>query len=337
MQMQQLIKNYHKENHISVILDGIHRDDLALSSIRSIYSEKWQNDAFFPYEACTHLLDSYYCLPERPDMAFTHLWKSINSIYKMYALSNSPEERLNDSFCVGFISQKISDCLNYKVQHHSGDYSIEWVIGSYMKRFPLKALRFIGNQFLKGYVIEKAGINRRFNSSTYFSFSKEFDEISKGIFITYGEAYRKICNPRVASDNAGVELGIDDVNQKKSAEISYSLAAMLKRLLNEREVELHLSESKEQKIKISLDTNERFITFIFKGVLYSIRNNTVHGTIASRLNSKYVDKDSLKTSSYIFLLGHLFLYLELYLNQNIDINDLAVNIDNLPLLPEEIN
>ena len=55
----------------------------------------------------THLLDSYYCLPERPDMAFTFLWKCMNNIYSTYQRKNSTDDTRNsisDSALLEFIA-----------------------------------------------------------------------------------------------------------------------------------------------------------------------------------------------------------------------------------------
>jgi hypothetical protein len=43
-------------------------------------------------------------------------------------------------------------------------------------------------------------------------------------------------------------------------------------------------------------------------------------------------KDSMRSSNYTFYLGHMFLSLLMYLNGNLAIDELVLNMENLKLL-----
>lgn len=58
----------------------------------------------------------------------------------------------------------------------------------------------------------------------------------------------------------------------------------------------------------------------------------LNGNIGSRLNIAYVNQASLKSSTYVYFLGHAFLSFALYCNNDLELEDLKVNIENLNLL-----
>ena len=94
-----LLNNYSKEDHINVLYSNITFIDFKINSIKS---SNWTIENNIPQVATSYLLDSYSCLPHRPDMAFTFLWKSINSCYKNIAVNKilnsiNPNVRLTDS------------------------------------------------------------------------------------------------------------------------------------------------------------------------------------------------------------------------------------------------
>ena len=68
-----------------------------------------------PYVLRTHLLDSYYCLPERPDMAFTFLWKCINNTYSNYQRKFSTEVKTKDAILLQNMSDVIANRLSVKI------------------------------------------------------------------------------------------------------------------------------------------------------------------------------------------------------------------------------
>src|SRR5690606_13439302 len=285
-----------------------------------------------PYVATSYLLDSYSCLPRRPDMAFTFLWKSINNCYKTIAIkkilnSSNPNKRLTDSLALDYLIKEIN---NKKTDEISSNYRIIDLLNDYTKEIPLKPFKFLGNQILKGYVMEEAGIPNLLIGSTYSSFKNAYPSLYQNIVNTYGQAYKAISNPTIVNDK--VELNISNLHKSKS--IPESLALKLKELFENKTTVLQNSGGTNS---YTLTINDKeFLSLLIKTLLYSIRNNSVHGNVVSRLNSNYVNIDSLKTAINVYFLGHVFLSLAFYVNNEMTLADLELNKENLNVL-QQIN
>lgn len=62
----QLAREYRKQNHVELLP---HTNNEILEKLFFLYDEKWEEKSQYPYEILTYLFDSYYVLPERPDLA----------------------------------------------------------------------------------------------------------------------------------------------------------------------------------------------------------------------------------------------------------------------------
>ena len=63
----KLAKDYSKKRHLDLLPHG---NNNILENLDFIYDENWENQGVpYPYEILTYLFDSYYVLPERPDLA----------------------------------------------------------------------------------------------------------------------------------------------------------------------------------------------------------------------------------------------------------------------------
>lgn len=122
---------------------------------------------------------------------------------------------------------------------------------------------------------------------------------------------------------------IDDIPYVLRTHLLDSLSEKLKELIKTRQTFL---SHNNQTYTLKLNSNKEYIQFILFNILYAIRNNTVHGKIASRLNSEYVNSDSYNSSKYIYLLGYMFLSVMLYVSDELDSSDLIFNLTNLPKL-----
>ncbi len=75
----RLARNYSKNNHLNLLPCC---DNNFLNNFNFIYDENWEREeASFPYEILTYLFDSYYVLPQRPDLATLFCWQAINHSY----------------------------------------------------------------------------------------------------------------------------------------------------------------------------------------------------------------------------------------------------------------
>lgn len=317
MDWNDILKTYNRDTHLK------HIESLCTKKIKLsyVFSENWVSDEKTPYIVKTHLLDSYYCLPERPDMAFTFLWKSINSLYNELFLTYNPAKKVADGKSIDFFMEKM--LLNFDLEVCSG-FSVNDLLSLYIKNIPEKLPRFIAGYILKNYAIESSEITYKNLSTSYLTFKKQFPEIFNDIKITYGDKYRKLTNPEI-SKNGSIKLNISDKN--KSYRIMHSLGDKIKELLIKKEVNIENKNTMES-YTLKLNTDKIYLNFIVRNILYSIRNNTIHGKIASRLNSSMVNNDSYSSSSYTYLLGYFFISLLLYELKYIGKNDLCVLLKN---------
>ena len=88
----KLAKDYSKKRHLDLLPRG---NNNILENLDFIYDENWENQGVpYPYEILTYLFDSYYVLPERPDLAALFCWQAINHSYYVQQLSDN-----NVGFC----------------------------------------------------------------------------------------------------------------------------------------------------------------------------------------------------------------------------------------------
>ena len=318
-----LLKSYDKNKHLEITSNS----NIEKINLHYLFSEKWNQEENIPYIVQTHLLDSYYCLPERPDMAFTFLWKSINSSYNELYITKKPneEKRLSDTIAIEMLNSMIVDNFDSKI---NDEITVELLLKKYISKIPLKLTKFISNYLLKNYVLEKKYSTKRhvkYISSSFNTFKSKFPKIYNAIIDTYGSAYEKITNPEI--DNHGnISLNIKKEDEQKSREITHSLAITIKELLIKRQV--NIDNSATESFTLDLTNNLDYIKFITLNLVYAIRNNTIHGKIASRLNSKTKNKESYFSSVYLYLLGYMILSISLYELDYINATDLEVNLKN---------
>ena len=83
----RLAKEYSKDDHIYLLPCD---DNNILENLNFLYDENWETQrTSYPYEILTYLFDSYYVLPQRPDLAALFCWQAINHSYYVQELSDS--------------------------------------------------------------------------------------------------------------------------------------------------------------------------------------------------------------------------------------------------------
>jgi hypothetical protein len=281
--------------------------------------------------AKSHVIDAYYSLPERPDIAFTSLWKAINNSYNNYYLrqvfGNPNCKQLSDTKSLEKVLEHIANDANKKI---TDEHTIESLVGLYIEKIPDKTYRFVASYILKGMAIMNPGSSNNLSEiyalSSYKTFKNKFSDIHNIIEQTYGEKYRGICNVDVASDKTTVQFKIEKSSKNKSRKLIHSLSGSLKGLLEGNEVELKNGNFSG---KIELSSFHQRLYFLIFIILYSVRNNNTHGNVASRLNSAYTNTESFEAAEYIFLLGHMFLSLIMYKNGDLLSSELKFNLENI--------
>ncbi|KAF7786050.1 hypothetical protein PRUB_a0493 [Pseudoalteromonas rubra] len=325
-----LIENYSKEEHMRLIQGNLNIDYSRLKSLSPIFSERWDADNL-PYVAKSHVIDAYYSLPERPDIAFTSLWKAINNSYNSYYLKqvfgNPNCKQLTDTKSLEKVIEHIANDANVVIED---EHTIESLVGFYIGKIPDKTYRFVASYILKGMAImdpkSNGSVSEIYALSSYKTFKNKFPEIHGVIEKTYGEKYRDICDVGIGSDKVTVQLNIANSDEEKSIALTRSLADSLKRMLNGNKVKL---DNGDFSGVIELLSFQQRLYFLIFTILYSVRNNNTHGNVASRMNSEYANKESFEAAEYIFLLGHMFLSLIMYRNGDLLPSDLKLNFENI--------
>lgn len=309
-----LVKNYSREEHRKILKGSIKKSNLDWT-LKTIYSTNWENggNVKIPYEVLTHMLDSYYQIPERPDLAFSMCWHAINNSYNEILFKNDQISNLSDS-------KGLKALINY-IDNSYDKYYLS--MKPYYDNIPSKICRFIASYFLKGYVIDAKKIEKKFNKSSYYTFVKNFENLSEIIKKTYGEKYLEICTPKVVDFK--LSFGIKD--KEKSRKIIYSLGEKLNELIKLGTVNINQPSSKKN-YTINFNSNKK-TKFLIYAVIYAIRCNNFHGNVASRLCSSYSNEESYLSNKYIYLLSHNILVILLNINGYLnDIEFVKFNVNS---------
>lgn len=159
----RLAKNYSKECHLNLLPCG---DNNILENIHFLYDENWENQgASYPYAILTYLFDSYYVLPQRPDLAALFCWQAINHSYYVQQLSDNSVGFCLDTKGVEFVRGAILANWNNKYKA---------ILESFLERLPDKTFHYVASYMLKGYAMEKNGIAEKYRASSYKSLKGKF-------------------------------------------------------------------------------------------------------------------------------------------------------------------
>lgn len=289
----KLAKKYSKNDHGELL------PKIGLSipeALTYLYDIKWETDkSKIPYEILTYLLDCYYCLPERPDLASLFAWQAINHSYNEFLLDDHTKKSLQDTAGIMQLKNKI---LNQYVKYKP-------FLHPYFSKLPIKIFHYVAAFMLKGYVLEKNGFERKFRASSYDSLNSKVPIIKELLENAYGKALYDISEPTVQNDK--VFINADAV---KSRKITHSFALKLQELIVKRTtIVTFKDETLTQKTYVFSDDDE--LMFIIFGVLYASRCNNFHGNSASRLNSINADKETFKMYTDIFLIEYMLLAITL--------------------------
>ncbi|MFB5589545.1 hypothetical protein ACE41I_23080 [Bacillus cereus] len=339
-ELLNLILNYKKERHEKHLEHKNTVGNLLVpgpfKTINSTYwsDDNWLSSNSLSHTAITHLLDSYYQLPERPDLAFNSLWASINSLYSKIALKNAILNNTKvpgDADSIRIALKLIKKVLTNKIKYNENEYEIRSLITDYLEHLPIQSFRFIASFILKGIVVNDFNPNYISSQFRTFKSEKRFKFIYDNINVSFGKSYKTLYT--VNSTNSDIKLTLNGTTEKEIAEnrtksegLTHQLALFLKELATQRS-----SYIKKEKISVELSDDEKYLEFIFQTILYSIRNNTLHGNSSARLSSINANSAYVKTSTFTYLYGHLFLSLLLYVSDEVNVQDLEINLSNLQL------
>lgn len=305
----RLAKNYSKQCHLNLLPCG---DDNILENIHFLYDENWENQgASYPYEILTYLLDSYYVLPQRPDLAALFCWQAINHSYYVQQLSDNSVGFCLDTKGVEFVRGAILANWNNKYKA---------ILEPFLERLPDKTFHYVASYMLKGYAMEKNGIAEKYRASSYKSLKGKILLLSEILDNAYGKSYCQISNPTLIGNT--VDLGISDANKGKSRAITHSFGIKLRALMLGEEAEITFCDAQSTKKKYKFTEEER-LSFVLFGILYASRCNNFHGNVAARMNSINANRDTFRMYTDMFLTEYIIL--AIHMNSQGELSDMALN------------
>lgn len=259
----------------------------------------------------TDLFDSYYVLPERPDLAALFCWQAINHSYYVQQLSDNNVGFCQDTKGIELIRDAILGDWNNKYKA---------ILEPFLKRMPDKTFHYVTSYMLKGYAMEKKGIAEKYRASSYKTLKRKIPSLLDILDNAYGKSYCQISNPTLVNNE--VDLGITNANKGKSRAITHSFGTKLKALMLGEEVEITFCDVQGTKKTYKFTEVER-MSFVLFGILYASRCNNFHGNVAARMNSINANKDTFKMYTDMFLTEYIIL--AIHLNSQGALSDVVLN------------
>lgn len=294
----KLAKKYSKQYHLSLL--PCEDSNNLLCNLYFLYDEKWENQNSYPYEILTYLFDSYYVLPQRPDLAALFCWQAINHSYYVQQLGDN-----SIGFCVD--TKGVELVREALLAEWNNRYKA--ILEPFLLKLPMKTFHYVASYLLKGYAMESAGIAEKYRASSYKSLKGKIPVLSDILINSYGNVYNQIANPVVVGNK--VDLGIDNLNKEKSRAITHSFATKLRKLVKGDEVEITFSDIARTKKRYSFTEEER-LSFVLFGILYASRCNNFHGNVAARMNSINANKETFEMYTDIFLTEYIILAIHMH-------------------------
>lgn len=299
----KLAKKYYKQSHLSLF--PFRDSNKILDNLNFLYDEKWENQNSYPYEILTYLLDCYYVLPERPDLASLFCWQAINHSYYEQQLGDSNLSNCTDKQGVQLVRKIILDEWNKRYKA---------VLEPYLLKLHIKIFHYVASYLLKGYAMESGNIIKKYWPSAYSTLIREIPMLKDILINSYGNDYNQIANP-VAIGNK-VNFGINNLNKAESRAITHSFAMDLSKLVKGEESKITCSDAARTKKKYSFTEKDR-LSFVLFGVFYASRCNNFHGNVAARMNSVNANKQTFEMYTDIFLTEYIILAIHMHSQGNL--------------------
>lgn len=337
--MSTIEEKERKEIAMNNILQLAERYDHAAHMKSLIYSEKnimdqlilisdsmWKtNEEKCPYEVLTFLLDSYYCLPKRPDLASLFGWQAINRIYNelTFAKQSDTEKPWGDAKGIKFLI----DCIDER-----GDEFYPY-LEPYFEKMPEKLYRFVARYLIDGCLIEEIG-KKKYLPHSYRTVKFEFENLVDNIKKSYAIAMKNKTNPRIENGKFVKKKEKETAaDLRNSRNIVGNLAKKLKELIASGKVSFQLKDKNETTIHMNFTNKER-LKFVVLAILYASRCNNLHGNVESRMNSPYADLETFEAYTNVFLIEYMIIAIGLVLRGQMPAESLKKLQGNYSLLIE---
>lgn len=288
-----LAKQYSRNQHIESIPQ---KDSNLPVALEYIYNSVWEENADdAPYETITQIMDCYYCLPERPDLAALFCWQALNHSYNEFLLSDSSVNNITDKAGI--------EKLIEGIESHYVEYK-EYLL-PYLDALPDKAYRYVSSYLLKGYVFERAGESPKYITQSYKSFKKDYPVLFDVISKTFGDILYKGSHVAIRNNQARTFA-----DKGKSRKLVRELGLRLQNLVKNKKADFLMEDKTIQEIQFS---DREVITFVIRYILYASRCSNFHGNVASRLNSDNAEEKTYEMYTNIFLLEYMLLGISLHM------------------------
>lgn len=288
-----LAKRYSRNQHIECIPQ---QESNLPDALEYIYNPAWEENADdAPYEIITQIMDCYYCLPERPDLATLFCWQALNHSYNEFLLGDSEVNNLTDKAGI--------DKLIDGIVAHYEEYE-EYLV-PYLNALPDKAYRYVSSYLLKGCVFERAGKSPKYTTQSYRNFKKDYPELFDIIAKTFGDILFKASHVDVKNNQARTFADKD-----KSRKLVRELAVRLRKLVENKKAEFLMEDKSIQEIQFS---NRDAIALVIRYILYASRCSNFHGNVASRLNSDNAEEKTYEMYNNLFLIEYMLLAISLHM------------------------
>lgn len=310
----KLSENYEKEKHLNAL---IRTEDNIMEHLTFIFDSAWKTaPEKAPTEVLSFFLDSYYVMPERPDLASLFMWQAINRIYSELILKTGGNNADRQGDLAGII-HFIKEVDNGQFYSY---------IQPYYDTLPEKIYRFVADYMIDGILAEEIGAKKYIplsyktvNGNTVKkNLTGKFQDLIKIIKDSYAMAEKQYTDPRI-ENNEFVKRKANETNMDRSKLrlISMDLARKLKELIKTGSTNIQLQDAAKTSKGITFTEQEKF-AFVLIAILYASRCNNLHGNVASRMNSTYANKETFITYTDIYLLEYMIAAIGLVINGQLD-------------------
>lgn len=148
------------------------------------------------------------------------------------------------------VKKFVEDILSNKAKYDP-------ILQQFIVKLPIKVFHYVASYMLKGYIMDRANIDRRYRASSYDTIKRYIPVIRDIIEKSYGEALRNISNPSIMNN----KISLNIIDGAKSRQIIHSFALKLKELLIRKETEITFYEAGDKRSISSLQTKIKYILF----------------------------------------------------------------------------
>ena len=297
----ELLEKYDPERHRRRVEIAVGSKTFELNDFCFMFDPVWSTPANkLPNKISSLLLDSYYQLPDRPDLAFACLWMAFNSTFAQTAVRDSyakNKENLTDTFGLECAAEVIVGTPNIAIAVDGSTRSLMDLLIIAIQAIPEKLTSMIATNAVRAVAFQLQLNSRRYESKAFTGLRSNFPALGQLIERCHGEAYSDGVVATIGAANA--EGILTPINPEKSQAIIRSLSACFLNLFRTGSVTM-THHASTQTVTLSFTERDRISLFL-RYVLYASRNNLAHGKVSSRLNSDTANPQSYKVNLYIYV------------------------------------